>query len=390
MGCPSQCVLGQNLTFSIHTIANDALTSPTGTVDYAIYENTTTTEILTSTMTKDFDGKTGYHKAQIACTEANGFEQYKSYSVRITATVSGVAVAKSYDFICLGAEDLPSATTGALTSTANYKSYAGITHTDDDTLIGHLINRATSAIENYCDRTLRSTSYREIYNGDGTRELLLKEYPITAVTLLSTARQDVIRIKNTSSDAYNARVTVDDTNMTLYIDGGTNDGSDALTLASYTVTTLVAAIIALGKSWTATVNVSTFGVWDADEILPCMGLECLDGWAYVQTPYEPEDNYRVYEDEGYIYLPTGFTSGHQNVIVRYTAGYSTTPADLEQICIDLVNTYYLSRKTDSTVKSEKLSDHSKTYADEGGGGARDIPQHIAKRLAPYMKMRYAV
>jgi hypothetical protein len=76
--------------------------------------------------------------------------------------------------------------------------------------------------------------------------------------------------------------------------------------------------------------------------------------------------------------------------VRYTAGYVTTPADLEQICIDLVNTYLKSRTYDSSIKSEKLGDHSITFATEsGGGGARDIPSHIAKRLAPYKKFLVA-
>lgn len=391
MGCPTQCILGQNLTFTINTKdGTGAAATPTGTVTYAVYEDTTTTEILTGTMTKDFDSKTGFALKQIACTTANGFERYKSYTVRIVATVSSIALAKSYTFLCLGIEDSPTATTGALTSTANFKSYAGITHTDDDTLIGYLVSRATSAIERYCDRTLRSTSYREQYDGDGTTELLLKEYPITAVNLLSVGRTDIVRLTNVNSDAYTARATVDVTNMTLYVDGGTNDGSDELTLADYTLTELVAAINALGTGWTATLQSSAYGVWEADELLPVMGLECLDSYAYVQCPDDPESDYQIYANKGIVYLPTGFSSGHNNVTVRYTAGYSTTPADLEQICIDLVNTYYLSRKTDSTVKEERLGDHKIVYANEGGGGARDIPQHIAKRLAPYMRWRLAV
>lgn len=390
MGCPAQVILGQNLTFSINAVVGGVPTTPTGNVSYAVYEDTTTAEILTGTMTKDFDSKTGFCLKQIECTTANGFERYKTYTIRITGTVSAVSLAKSYGFLCLGIEDTVTATTGALTSTANFKSYAGITHTDDDTLIGYLVSRATSAIERYCDRTLRSASYREQYDGDGTTELLLKEYPITAVNLLSVGRTDMVRLTNTNSDAYTARATVDVTNMTLYVDGGTNDGNDELTLANYTLTELVAAINALGTGWTAALQSSTYGVWEADELLPVMGLECLDSYAYVQCPDEPESDYQIYANRGIVYLPTRFSAGHNNITVRYTAGYSTTPADLEQICIDLVNVYYLSRKTDSTVKEERLSDHKKVYANEGGGGARDIPAHIAKRLAPYMRQRYAV
>lgn len=390
MGCPSIAILGKDLTFTVNTITTTgAPATATGNVTYAIYEETTTTEILTGNMTKDFDGVTGYCLKQIDVTSANGFEEYKTYSIRIAATVATISLAKSYNFVCLGAESLPSSTSGALTSTSNFKEYAGITHTDDDTLIGKLISRATSAIERYCDKTLRSTVYREFYDGDGTSELLLKEYPVSVVTLLSTSRQDAIRLINVNSDAYNAYVTVDTTSMYLVVQGGTNAGTDTLTLADYTVTELVAAINALGTGWTSYNDNTSLGVWESAEILPCDGLECLDSNAYVQIPYEPIYNFRLYENRGMLYYSGGFPLGHQNIIVKYTAGYATTPADLEQICIDLMNTYYLSRKTDSTVKSEKLGDHSIAYSDEGGGGARDIPQHIAKRLAPYMKWRYA-
>ena len=390
MSCPTECVLGQNLVFSVNCKGADGTaTTPTGNVSYSLYEDETTTEILSGTMTVDFDSKTGFCTEQVGCTAANGFERYKTYTVRINATISGTALAKSYSFICLGGEDLPTASTGALTSAANVKTYAGITSSDDDTLIGSLVTRATSAIERYCDRTLRSATYREFYDGTGTNDLALKEYPITAVTLLSTSRQDAARITNANSDAYNAYMTVDATSMSLVVVGGANAGTDTLTLASYTITELVAAINALGTGWTATNDNSLLGVWESAEILPCDGLEALDSYVYAQLPYEPRYDFKLYENQGTIYLPGGFPIGHQNIIVRYTAGYTTTPADLEQICIDLVLTYYRSRKTDTSVAAEKLSDHYIKYVDGGAGGARDIPQHIAKRLAPYMKWRLA-
>lgn len=278
----------------------------------------------------------------------------------------------------------------AITTRTAFKTYTGITITTDDDLIDTLLLRATAAIESYCDRKFQHDTYRERYDGDGTCDLLLKQYPIGEVKLLSIGSTDVIRITNTSSDAYNARVRVTDDSMVLTILGGTNDGSDTLTLTDYTLTTLVAAIVALVKGWSATLQISTYGVWNAEEILNCSGLECLDSYAYVECPDEPESDFEIYANKGILHLGTGFTSGVNNIIVRYAAGYSTMPDDLVQITIDLANTYYLSRKTDSTVKSEKLSDHSITYVEGGGGGARDIPTHIAKRLAPYMRQRYAV
>jgi len=294
----------------------------------------------------------------------------------------------TYDSTTYYDEHTISGGSAAITTKTAFKAYAGITVTTDDDLIDTLLLRATSAIESYCDRKFQHDTYRERYDGDGTCDLLLRQYPIDEVKYLSVGATDVIRITNTSSDAYNARVRVTDSSMVLTILGGTNDGSDTLTLTDYTVTSLVAAIVALTKGWSATVQ--TYGVWNAEEILPISGLECLDSYAYVQCPDEPESDFEIYANKGIVHLGTRFTSGVNNIIVRYAAGYSTIPQDLVQITIDLANVYYLSRKTDSTVKEERLGDHKIVYANEGGGGARDIPQHIAKRLAPYMRWRLAV
>ena len=339
-------------------------------------------------MTKlDDANTTGLYSEKLSCTADNGYEAEKTYTIYIEATVDSDKGAISYGFTAKAPETMPTASTGALTTTASFKSYAGITHTDDDTLIGYLVSRATSAIERYCDRTLTTTTYREFYDGTGTNDLALREYPITAVTLLSTSRQDVVRIVNTNADAYNAYMTVDATSMSLVVVGGANAGTDTLTLADYTITELAAAINALGTGWTATNDNTLLGVWESAEILPCDGLECLDSNVYAQLPYEPRYDFKLYENQGTIHLPGGFPIGHQNIIVRYTGGYTTTPADLEQICIDLIMTYYKSRATDTSIQAEKLSDHYIKYVEGGAGGARDIPAHIAKRLAPYMKWR---
>lgn len=92
MGCPSRVVIGNNAVFSICThdpdtgVLTDAESAPT----YRVYEDETATPILTGTMAKlDDDNTTGFYTEQIACTEANGFEVGKTYTVYIEATVDG-------------------------------------------------------------------------------------------------------------------------------------------------------------------------------------------------------------------------------------------------------------------------------------------------------------
>ena len=376
MGCPTRCVLNENLTFTVQAADNTgAPATPTGNVNYAVYEDSTTAEILTSTMTKDFDAKTGFCLATIACTTANGFERHKTYTIRITAVIGGINVAKTYNFICLGIEDEPTATTGALTSTANFKSYAKITGTGDDTLIGYLISRATAAIENYCDRVLRSASYRELYDGDGTDELYLKQYPVTVISSLATSQASPLRITSDGTAGYKASVSCSSTTLTCSLDG---TGSD-LTLADYTLTTLAAAINAFGSGWSAEIMLSVYAGWTATELLPCFGLDCYKKYVYVKTPGTIESDFDVDDEIGYIELPTGFPKGTRNIVISYTAGYSTIPADLEQICIDLVNIYYRGRSENASVRAESLGDHSITFSDE----SLDIPKAIKKRLATY-------
>jgi len=389
MSCPDQAILGKNLTFTLQSF--DTSGSPVDTDSlptYSIYEDETATAIATGTMAKlDDSGTTGFYSEQIAVTSANGFEIWKSYTIRYSAAISGTSVSSVDTFNVVQTALSATTTTGALTTVANFKTYAGITTDDDDALLTSLIARATDAIEKYCRRTLRSTTYRELYDGRGDTKLLLNEYPVTAITLVATGRIDVVRLTNSNSDAYNAYAQVDATNLELTVNGGANDGTDTLTLSSYsTITSLVSAINSLGTGWSATNLLSSYEDWSATELIPCQAISAFDStYGYLELPEQVENDFRIEMGQAEIYLPTGFPVGYQNVLVRYTAGYATTPSDLEQICIDLVNIYYRSRERSTDVKRERLGDHDIWFADNGGGGARDIPESLQTRLAPYRR-----
>ena len=73
----------------------------------------------------------------------------------------------------------------ALTNLARTKIFLGITSTSYDTLLTTLINSATEFVERYCDRRFKQTTYtNEVYDGTGTDEMLLKNYPVTTFTSL--------------------------------------------------------------------------------------------------------------------------------------------------------------------------------------------------------------
>lgn len=91
---------------------------------------------------------------------------------------------------------MPTIVAWAFTDLADLKSFLGIsgsTTTHDD-LLENLINGASGFIEAYTNRRLKSTSYdKDVatdrkftwYDGDNTKSLFLREYPITAVSAVT-------------------------------------------------------------------------------------------------------------------------------------------------------------------------------------------------------------
>jgi len=109
MGCQSSVVLEEKLTFSICTHDPDTgvLTDADVVPDYRVYEDINETAILTGDIDSgtggaadEFDtaNTTGFYLKQLACTAANGFEENKTYTIYITATVDGDTGGIAYSF----------------------------------------------------------------------------------------------------------------------------------------------------------------------------------------------------------------------------------------------------------------------------------------------------
>ena len=73
----------------------------------------------------------------------------------------------------------------ALCSTGQVKDYLKITGATWDALIGELIDGVTDSIQSDTKRKFKQATYtNEDYNGNGTRILILKNYPIISVASL--------------------------------------------------------------------------------------------------------------------------------------------------------------------------------------------------------------
>jgi hypothetical protein len=118
MGCPGEVQIGDSLVFSIctHDADTGALTDAAGAPTYRVYEDETAVPILTGTMAVlDTVNTTGFYTEKIDCTVANGFENGKTYTVYIEATVDGITGGITYAFKAYAL--LVPAGTGAITWT---------------------------------------------------------------------------------------------------------------------------------------------------------------------------------------------------------------------------------------------------------------------------------
>jgi uncharacterized phiE125 gp8 family phage protein len=82
--------------------------------------------------------------------------------------------------------------TVALVTLAQAKTWLKIASgtTSEDTLLETMINRAGALANRFTGRTLKSADYVEFYDGTGTSKLMLRRYPVTAV---SSIYDDVTR-----------------------------------------------------------------------------------------------------------------------------------------------------------------------------------------------------
>ncbi len=74
----------------------------------------------------------------------------------------------------------------ALTTLNSIKAQAGIAagDTSRDARLRSFIDGVTSLVKQHLNRDLESTNYVEYYSGDGSSLLMLRQYPVTAVSLV--------------------------------------------------------------------------------------------------------------------------------------------------------------------------------------------------------------
>ena len=243
-----------------------------------------------------------------------------------------------------------------------------------------------------CRRNFESQSYSEYYSGRNNRHLFLKQYPITAITRLAVGCIDVIQVYNTA-EYTSATVAVTSTGLVLTKDGVADS---TILFATYTtISTVAAAINALGSGWYALVTATAYDSFASTELIEQFGMSCIDSTAiYLKIPDKALGDFTVMPDRGEIFRSAGWPSGYKNIRVDYTAGYAAAdmPDDLE-IAIKIIIKYIYQKRMEETfgLKGYSIEGLQATFEGVSANGdqslSMDIPKEAARMLGYYARHR---
>src|SRR5919201_2024235 len=140
-----------------------------------------------------------------------------------------------------------------------------LTDNSQDALLGVLIAAYSDAIQKWCRRDFALRSYDELYNGNGDRRLLLRQYPLQSVESVRYRPVTVLKvINNSTATNQQARVAVTSSGLTLTRTASGVKITVAVAFSDYpTLAALASAITARGNGWSAKVvgDDNDYGSW---------------------------------------------------------------------------------------------------------------------------------
>lgn len=286
-----------------------------------------------------------------------------------------------------------SASTYRLVTLGSVNGMMGFTTGEDatrDALITTMLDRATDAIEYYCDRKFINRTYRlEAYDGDGSEWLFLNNCPITRIHRISLGSQTALTVSCTGTNISHASIDITSTKLSISQIGGSGDGTSDFAFASYgTVSAMCAGIDAL-DTWTCEYT-TAYGQHRASDLIDVYGKYCLDQNLYLQIPDTPIYDFTVYKEGGkemgILHRNAGWSGGTMNIYVTYDAGYTTVPYDVQQACIELITQWYNRAQHDVSLKSERLGDYSYTLGDTSATFVITPNTLVGQILAPWRRL----
>jgi len=272
----------------------------------------------------------------------------------------------------------------SLTNKTKYKAFAGIksSNISNDPALNRIIPAVSDLVQNQCQRTFALTEYRKWFDGSGSPQQFIPDWPITRIYEVSTGTEAAIKLMYTGGTR--ATGTYDGT--TLYLWQTSTEGAStdtAITVSSFATMTLLAAEIEGNTGWTADVQ-SGEGTQPTSMLKPFGAAWCFDPTSCTMNRADDtsstarivEGTHRIIE------LASGgtFPRGHSNVFAWYKAGYTlpteiggldagNVPDGLEMIVNQSIQDTLDLSKHDGTLKSEKIGNYQYTMSDIAAGKA---------------------
>lgn len=285
--------------------------------------------------------------------------------------------------------------TTAIVTLSETKRYLQLGNTTEfDRFLVDIINMATAKMQTFCQRTFVETSHRKWLNGTGNDTMFLPDSPVTSLTRLGWDRKKAITVDADTSSDIRATVEVQDDGVVLKRwDSAGAATTTTLTFAANLTSSAMATAIDDTTGWSATSNATTL----SDDFVRQGGQDAKDSSAQINYIDDTSAEFRLDESSGKVTMfastdagdwfphdlsTLSFPEGKGNVYVEYTAGYTQAamPADIKQVCMELVAAAYHAGRHDPTVASESLDAYS--YSTRNALELRD--DHIAK-MQPYRR-----
>jgi hypothetical protein len=290
----------------------------------------------------------------------------------------------------------------------------------NNTVVSALITAVSVAITRYTKRQLVSQTYDELYNGNGNRQLQLRNYPILSVQSVRYRPVTVLKITNNLLANVQARVSVTATGLQLV---STNAGvqttvTSGLSFAgNVDLNALTAAVNAVGNGWAAQVvgDSTNYGGWPSADLYCPNGvsgtndpgvegqgaLQCVAGsfaelkmHTYELQGWQPETR------QGWLLRAIPYTDpellhpedliwpmGVNNFRIQYTAGYAAIPDDVQEAAAEWVSILYnLTQRDPSLLHQVPVNGTTSGWGAlvSGATGSRP-PAPVKALLAGYRK-----
>lgn len=294
--------------------------------------------------------------------------------------------------------------------TATYATQAlaagGVTLTSaQSAILPTLITAASREITRFCGRPFGLLPYDEIVTPEGVRQdrgepasAKLSYFPVQAIARVATGRATVLTVSNIDTTtnqlasvafAVSGDVEYNDLSYTgLNLSStasGTVTTNSVLFTAYPTISALAAAINALGGGWKAVVASGSRpspGLFEPAELVGVREPKnafspgaSLDVFTRTASSYDIDRATGIlrcygpggFGEEGAFGSPCdglggwgGSALGESQYRVTYTAGFSTIPESVQQVCAELVKGALERLKTDATLQSETTGKYTWT------------------------------